>query len=836
MPTPAILRRLSDKTSSLENRERGTILTTPVRWKDDQGAWIGYNNEVWLYRELPLTPLQWEDPAARLDFQSMLYHLLVALGATSVDRLGGQARFSDNREIHILGVTWEEPAAVPKGTPAELAEYLASVLTFTVPRRALVLGVKLRADTPVGALAKGASADNFRAALKTVVTNALGEDVPDLARYEIDRKRVTTIFDSFRATLPSRTTEAQMEYWYNAGKRGEVEMQIAKDVIYTGNTLDRIEMAVVQRFGQEILQSPHNPFLGDAFTHPEGVSVVSIRGELEPSTVTRNRARGSQRKLRAQMEEEMKTGDIDRPEHSATYQLAGELERFLIGNREPIITKCSIVFGRRVGQGDQTYMDELQANYGIEVSPLIHRQHEALDETLPCSNMRVNPFLQDVSVGMLAYAGLQGFSTLGDPRGCHIGLVDPDYIPAYLDPEAAPRLNKPVGCGIFGDLGSGKTFLMQSIATQAVLAGKTVIFLNPKGYDSRKPFADLVGGSTVKTSALEREPGFFDPFRFAEPQMAAEIATNFILSVLVEFSAEQAMQLAQGLKRGALAGARCVAEALEYVGQDQIKNLVLGTAEGWSTFGLGIARSPKPPIPHTGGLVLIEVTRKLPHPKGDDPTKFSPEERISLAVVRLISRASLELLAASGGGLFCMDEAWTLLASEDGRAVINELVREGRSRRILPVFATQRPSDLLSEGFDLEGFISRVFAMQLTDPKEAAAALRICGLQATKERLDWLRQAGVQQGEDAEGNRVLLRPAMALHRDLYGRHAAILIGPIPPVAQDAWTTNPEELDAQEAARQRAEARPAPPDTPAPTPVVSVVQSGQFQPPAAGPGS
>jgi hypothetical protein len=98
------------------------------------------------------------------------------------------------------------------------------------------------------------------------------------------------------------------------------------------------------------------------------------------------------------------------------------------------------------------------------------------------------------------------------------------------------------------------------------------------------------------------------------------------------------------------------------------------------------------------------------------------------------------------------------------------------------VFATQRVDDLLREGVDMEGYMSRVMVMKLTDEREARAALQLCGLQANEQRIRWLRNAGPRPG----------RPAMGLHRDLFRRHAAVYIGPVPPAAHQAFTTNPAE--------------------------------------------
>jgi len=820
-----------------EDTQHATRWTTPVRWWDTDGACVGFNNEVWLWRTLPLSPIEWEDAPRRLDAQNPFYNLLVELGATSVDRMGGNVRLSNNREIHIIGITWEDtPKIHPSATPA-LADYLSNVLTYLVPRKMVVVGVRLRSSAASQAI-KAASSGDIKETLKAMAIKAMSEEVPDLSVYERDRQVISDIFKGYGCRVPDQDVISQMEAWFNYGRTTEVELQVAKDVIYTDSTLDRIEMAAVMRFGQETFKSPHAPYLADAFTHPDGVCIVSVRGELEPPTVARSRLRSSQRHVMAAMEEEAAANDLARPEQSRTLRLAQEVEEYFIGNNEPLLTKCSIVFGRRVGQGEQTYIDELKNNYGLEVIPLVHRQLEALDETLPASDKRVNPFLQDVTVGMLAYAGLQGFSTLGDGKGLYVGCVDPDFPPCYLDPDAAPRKNLPVGCAIFGDLGSGKSFLAQMLATEGALQDHTVIFLNPKGYSTLSPMAAQIQragktASVVKTSALEGQPGFFDPFRYAEPALAAEIATNFILSVITDLTQRQQGQLAAGIKRGALAGARCVGEALTYIGDPQIISQIMETAEGWSSFGMGIGRTPQAPLSTTGGLLLIEVDRKLPQPKGDDPTKYRAEERIGLAVIRLISRASLELLAKSGGGMFIMDEAWTLLGSVEGQQVIDELVREGRSRKITPIFATQKPSDLLKEGIDLEGFISRVFAMKLSDPTEARAALRICGLADTEARIAWLRDAGPrsQQGD------IPARAALALHRDLENRHAAILVAPVPPAAYLAWTTNPDEAAARDAdAAQNVPEQPADSDQNSAQPAQAPYYPPQPSPVASGVGT
>jgi hypothetical protein len=546
------------------------------------------------------------------------------------------------------------------------------------------------------------------------------------------------------------------------------------------------------RFKDKTMPAPHSQWVLDAVTHPSGPKVVSIRGELQAPSIARSRARQAQRRIRAQIEEEMATGDIERMEDTIAFEQARQTEQFITLGQAPLFANSSILMVRSVtDDGEETYMDELRQRYGIEMKPLVMRQLEAMDETLPCSARRTNPFLQDVSLEMIAYCGLQGWSNIGDQTGAFMGLADPDYTPVWLDFFGAPTKNEPPAMGIFGEPGSGKTYLCQMIATQAALAGLQVIFINPKGFSSLSPFAELVGGSVVKMSELEESrSGYFDPFRFAGPEMAAEIATNFILQVLgntgvagMGFSAEQELRLGSGLKQGARAGARCVMDALQYVDDADVRRMVVEQITSSALFSIGISTTSAPRYQGRTGLTLIEFDRKLDFPeKGKSAAAYTRSERISLAAVRIVTRASMEILVGSGGGVMVVDEAWTFLSSSEGLAALQQIGREGRSLNLLPIFATQRVDDLLRDGVDMEGYMSRVMVMKLTDDREARAALKLCGLEQTPDRIAWLRNAGPRNG----------RPAMGLHRDLQKRHSAVLVGPVPPAAHQAFTTNPSE--------------------------------------------
>jgi len=1033
--------RLSNP-SGRHDVDTGTMWTSPWRWRDSAGMYIGHNGEAWLYRKVPINPLAWEDGPVRLARSQPLDLLLKELGSLSSDPTLGIGMTANEREIHILSVSWEEVGQVQSGITPELAEFQQACLDYLLPRKVLAIGVKLSSGI-AAQLGKKSLWDQ----LKGAGERALGEKVPDRSQWAADFDRIDKIMSRYGASVPDRSELAQMESWFNLGRGPDVLMKVAKDSIYVDD-FDQVEMAVVREFTNQIMQAPNDQWALDASTNPEGPAVISVRGKLQTANAARARARSGLRRRRAAMEEEMATGDIERIEDTISYQQAQQVENYIATTPDPILTECSVVMGARLGESEQTYIDDLRNQYGIDVAPLVMRQLEALEECMPCSNKRVNPFLQDLTIPMLAYCGLQGWSNLGDPRGVFLGLTDPDYTPCYLDVLAAPRMNTPPAFAVFGDPGSGKaqpldapiltphgwstmgqispgdrvigsagksievlsvhpqgmrqivrvsfvdggsmecdldhlftvtdlatgatltltaadlikreptrfavplvgpvaysspsttaasmipallspeaadedfepllrsgiltraaavtsllaetdqdktgrygikaldqarkrviidlveglgglayrdsdsldllialpptgswalpnrrntrpdvllrsiakieesrvapaqcilvdapdhlyvteshvvthnTFLCQLIATQAALNGEQVIFINPKAGDSLAAFAQQpeVNGTVVSMSQLEKEGGYFDPFYYCEPEMAAEVASNFILSVMggtgvadAGLTGAQEIAVTAGLKRGAIAGARCVHDALRYIGDSSLVELIMAQVEGSSLFGLGIGMVPKESrYSQNNGLTLIEFDRKLSFPgQGKDSRAYSKEERIALAAVRLVTRASLEILMSSGGGVLIVDEAWTFLSHAEGLASLQQIGREGRSLNLLPIFATQRVDDLIQEKVNMESYISRVMVMEMREERDITAALNLCGLAPLPERIQWVRQAGYKAATQGAPE----RPAMGIHRDLYDRHAAVYVGPVPEAARIAFTTNPEE--------------------------------------------
>lgn len=781
MKLPKFLNRFSENSG---DPETDTLWTTPWAWRDDSGLYVGTNGQFWLYRSYPLSPISpaFEDPATRLASGQGLEQALRELGDTSKEGLPGLgSSTSDYREVHIVALSWDTLATPPEGTPEKLDAYMKETFGFLVPQKTLLIGVRLRSRVD--------SAKTAVEGLKGFFTTALGEDVPDVGKVQQDQNLVESILARAGCRKPTEEERRHLEGWYNLGRGTDALISEKRDhlVVDSGNL---IELAAVMGFNRTVNYAPNFQWAQNAEVHDNGARIVSVRGELEPATSARKRLRQSQRRIRSQIQEEQETGDIEKVEYSDTFELASAVEDHFVNSQEPLLTRCSIVMARRVEEVQETYLDYLRNYLDIEVRPLDMRQLPALDETLPCSSKRVNPFVQELSLSMIAYAGLNGFSALGDRRGVYTGLASPNFTTTFLDPTAAPAENKPPSLAIFGDPGSGKTFLAQLIAYQSSLSGLPVIFINPKEGDTLSPLAKLANGRIVSMSRLEKEGGAFDPFRYAPtPEIAAQLLASHILSVMTGFTEQQELTLSHGLRNAAMAGARCAKEALAGVSDREIVTLVAKQVQTSPTFALGFGLFPQERLDADRRLTLIEFDRKLNFP---DPSKdaraHTRDERIALAAVSLVVRASIEILGRSRGGVLVVDEAWKFLSHPAGQAAMQQLGREGRSLNVLPVFCTQKVADLL--GSDMESYLSRVFVMALQEEREASAALRLCGLEPTASRLEWLANAGPQP-EDEERP---ARWATALHRDLHNRHAAVLVGPVPEKVRQAFTTNPAERE------------------------------------------
>lgn len=763
--------------------------TTPWEWRTDDATYYLPNGDAWLYRVIPLSPISPEfvDPIDRLNAGATIERALVELGETSRESATQAASFANYRDVHLVALTWEAVAKPPKGTTGRLVDYLDEVLDFVVPNKALFIGVKLRGNLTFN--------DGVVAGMKKIVGQLLDQGEPDWTRFQNDHDEIHRILDRNLCKVPTAEQIAQLESWYNLGRGTDVLLKEETNRIVVDD-FDTVEFSAAMSIPLAPRESPYWQWIAEAEAYRHGPRVVSIRATLEPPGATRRRLQRSQRQFQAAIQEEMEADDIDRPELAESLHLAQAVEEHFANSNEPMLTSSSIVMGARSTDASDTYIDFLRTNHGIEMKPLMKRQMPALIECLPGGGSQLGQHRQEISVGMVAYAGLQGFSEIGDANGLLVGTAYPSLTPVFHNVRAASATSKPAGVALLGDSGSGKTFMAQHMAYQAALAGEPVFFINPKTGSNLQGLVELTGGRQIRMSQLESTKGAFDPFRYAEsPQQAAELLADHVVSVIDDLDRGEEGELRHGILRGAMAGARCGWEAMSQVKNPKLLTEIRQLIETMPVFALGIGLEPQSRLDGASGLTLIDFDRKLNLPAPGKVYDLTLPERVALSGVRIVTQAALRILLRLGGGMMVLDEAWTFLSHPSGVGILTEMGREGRSQSVSPVLCTQRVQDLLA--VDFESFLSRVFLMQLTDPKEAEAGLKLIGLQVDPGRI----KAIGSFGPDPE----LGRSSTALYQDIKGRRSEVYIAPFSQEFYRACTTTPEERRRFDEVRARQQA-------------------------------
>ena len=780
---PKLLRTLRGAAASHE---------TPVAWRHSDGTFISHFGDAWLYRVMPSESLVFEDPPARQAAADRLRAMLIDLGRTSrAGAMPGVALGARFREFHMLNLAWDEQLPPPESLPPALREWLAPAFSSFMSGSSLfAVGVKLNRASVMSAM-------NWRSLIQSTVSDAMGDE-PDMMVWAADRSVVSGIMGRAGGRAPTDTEVRRLEAWWNGGRHQATGLVIAEP---DGRRLscdawpEGLEIAALVGYEKEQFDPGDGLWLADAFGHSEGCVAVSVRGELWPAQSVRTIMRRTQRKAIAAIADQAATGDLAREEDENLRQTAQAVESVFAEGAEPLIRNASVLFARRASVADETYIDEMSTRWGLKIKVLEHRQVEGLAEMLPCAQpelAKIQPFGQDATVGVFAASGIGSYSAVGDDSGVWLGLSPPDNSPVWLDPSGASKQDKPPAMGVLGEPGAGKTFFLQLIATQAALAGRVVVFINPKPADSLDGFCKEIGGETIIIKADSDDPGMLDPFRYTRPAVAAEIARSHISCVFTDQSERDEVLLGSGLRQAAIDGARCVGEAMQHpMVPERFRELVFSYLDASPLFALGVSPDPRPRLGLSSGgigLTLIEFDRPIPLPATAAPTStYDLETRSSVAAVRLLTRAALEQMFQMGGGVLILDEAHVFLGSQEGRAIIQRLGREGRSQQILPILATQRISDVISEGVDMGSYLGRVLVMKMTDEVESKAALKLCQLEPTEERLAMMRMFGPVRGE---------RGSYAFYRDLLDRCSLLGIGPIPADVAQLFSTNPLDREAR----------------------------------------
>ena len=329
--------------------------------------------------------------------------------------------------------------------------------------------------------------------------------------------------------------------------------------------------------------------------------------------------------------------------------------------------------------------------------------------------------------------------------------------------SVAGKITKNPHIIITGATGQGKSFLAQIIFLSVALQNVKTLYIDPKRelrnhyqevinspefarrYPERKKQIDNFNFVTLDSS-LPSNHGVLDPIVVLDKEQAVEVAKNmleFLLQAVDDVTMDQKTAITEAINAiverrvaGENVGFKHVLEDLRQASSSEIASVgrYLTSIVTNSILELAFSDGSTPGLNYESRVTILEVNNlKLPK---DDSTKISDHERNSIALMFAL-------------GAFCthfgernenedtiefFDEAWILMKSAEGKAVIKNMRRIGRSKNNTLALITQSVHDAENDD-DTTGF-GTIFAFY--EKSEREDILRHVNLEVTESNLEWI--------------------------------------------------------------------------------------------------
>lgn len=470
-------------------------------------------------------------------------------------------------------------------------------------------------------------------------------------------------------------------------------------------------------------------------------------------------------------------------------ELAREYEAVLQSSAHPPMLRAYISLA--LGAPDRAELERrvevLRERFG-EVA--LHRprglQHRLFFDHLPRTDAGSVPdYRQQMTVEQFGAMVPTASAEVGSRTGFYIGhSAGAAARPVRFDPTEAPRTARPSGVLLAGTLGSGKTLAGQAIAYGAERRGSLVVTFDPKPDHNLEGVPELAGRVEVlELSGDPRHRGKLDPLAIGLPELREELASSYLLELLrdpppswenaIDRAVRDAVRAGEGslnlvverLRLSAADAGREAAEALEVLSDFGLARL------GFADEGTGGAE--RAAGSGTSVITIRTPGLSLPDPGASRET-YTRAERVSVATLALVAAKALRLVSTNRNRhkVVLLDEAWFLLASTQGRLLLNRLVRLGRSMNTTILLATQRLADL----GDLSELVGVYFLFGQDSIPEAERALAMVDLDPADV--------------DMRSRLTEYRQGLCLMRDLDGRVGEVQIDLVFPELLAALDSTP----------------------------------------------
>lgn len=366
-------------------------------------------------------------------------------------------------------------------------------------------------------------------------------------------------------------------------------------------------------------------------------------------------------------------------------------------------------------------------------------------------------------------------------------------MPVFFDLHTPIFNDKPPGCVITGQPGSGKTFLAMTLTAMSAILGKTTVVLDPKGdFVSLRDLRKDIGQFNFWDLSNRKLRGLLDPFRMAkDPGEQLDLAFTVIELFTGGISRDERTALAPTIKDVAQnpnPSLGKVVQELRGSPRPEARNLgtTLDLISNLPFAGLCFAQAGAnlDSVSLGSGLTVITlVGMEMPKEGGVDN-----KSRLATGILFLITDFVRRLMVQQDSKqpkTLVIDEAWAVLQTPAGADMVKSVALLGRSRNLAMLLVTQNNSHL--KHLDIDNTITTRFAFASSN----------------KEADDIIKDMRLPEGEGFEGLVTSLQKGECLMQDFTERYSTVQISNWNKEWSEAFKTNPLEKARAERKKQDA---------------------------------
>lgn len=412
--------------------------------------------------------------------------------------------------------------------------------------------------------------------------------------------------------------------------------------------------------------------------------------------------------------------------------------------------------------------------------------------------------------GIAGLAPLAG-ADLGDNRGAVLALnLDANERPVQFWAGTGPNESEPKtgSIGLFGRLGSGKSYATKAIIADTIGMGGQVVVTDTTDMGEYLRLAPILAADGHSTQVIpigaETTPMSLDPLAvFSDIEDRVRYGTGFVtlMAGMAPTGAEAAV-LTTALRRVAERNGR-IGEVVDELRRSADDDLVFREAAQRVALQIAVFTRGElgrlifdPSLPPT----RLDADYVVFHaPNLDLPSKADLADRSSLLPEQVFSSALLYLVAAVARDVaFTHRDRFSLIVQDEGHGLSNpqgeklleNILRDGRKHNAALAYGSHHPTDLRA---DLGLLLGSWFMFRMARAS-APAALAAVGQDVTPANIDTIAEENRRAGE-------------CLYRDLQGRVGLIKILPAKTAAlREAFDTSTGTLAARRPTTDRRRRR------------------------------